>query len=91
MESQEDMDIVIAQARYDFIKRIVLLLFIYFLSRLFFVLNNLNLLESIYEFDFSFFLLILEALRFDLSILLYINSIVFLLLLFPHNLHQYHC
>ena len=75
---------------YDFIKRIVLLLFIYFLSRFFFILNNLNLLESIYEFDFSSFLLILEALRFDLSILLYINSIVFLLLLFPHNLHQYH-
>ena len=59
---------------YDFIKRIVLLLFIYFLSRLFFVLNNLNLLESIYEFDFSAFLLILEALRFDLSILLYIYT-----------------
>ncbi len=74
---------------YDFIKKIVLLLFIYFLSRLFFILNNLNLLDSISEIDFSFFMLIIESLRFDLSILLYINSFVFLLLIFPHNLHQY--
>ena len=74
---------------YDFIKKIVLLLFIYFLSRLFFILNNLNLLDSISEIDFSFLMLIIESLRFDLSILLYINSFVFLLLIFPHNLHRY--
>ena len=74
---------------YDFIKKIVLLLFIYFSSRLFFILNNLNLLDSISEIDFSFLMLIVESMRFDLSILLYINFIVFLLLIFPNNFHQY--
>ena len=59
---------------YDFIKKIVLLLLIYFSSRLFFILNNLNLLDSISEIDFSFLMLIIESLRFDLSILLYINE-----------------
>ena len=71
----------------NFIKRILLLLFIYFLSRLFFIINNKNIIEVIDNTDSSLFFLILESLRFDLSILLYINAIVFLLLLFPNNLH----
>ena len=70
-----------------FLKRISLLLFVYLLSRLFFVINNQNLIASIENIDFSLFSLILESLRFDLSILLYINFLVFLLFLFPNNLH----
>ena len=71
----------------DFLKRILLLLFIYFLSRLVFIINNKNLIDPLENIDFSLFSLVLESLRFDLSILLYINFLVFLLFFFPNNLH----
>ena len=71
----------------NYLKRILLLLFIYFISRFFFLINNLSLFNSNHFNDVSLWSLILESLRFDLSILLYINAIVFLLLLFPNNLH----
>ena len=72
----------------NFIKRISALLLIYFFSRLFFFINNSTLFlenENVYT-PISVFLLLFESIRFDLSILLYINSIVFILLLFPSNL-----
>ena len=72
----------------NFLKRISILLFIYFTSRLFFLLNNLNIFNSENFSDVSLLLLFLESLRFDLSVLLYINILVFLLLIFPTNLHQ---
>jgi phosphoglycerol transferase MdoB-like AlkP superfamily enzyme len=72
---------------FNFLKRISILLLIYFTSRVFFLLNNLNLLNSENFSDVSLLLLFLESLRFDLSILLYINSVVFVLLIFPINLH----
>ena len=61
-----------------------LLLFIYFISRLFFFINNFssfNITESI-----SYLTPFIESLRYDLSILLYINSLVLLLIFFPFNL-----
>jgi len=72
----------------NFLKRISILLFIYFTSRFFFLLNNLNIFNFENFSDVSWLLLFLESLRFDLSVLLYINILVFLLLIFPTNLHQ---
>ena len=67
-----------------FLNRMFLLLFIYFISRLFFFINNFssfNITESI-----SYLTPFIESLRYDLSILLYINSLVLLLIFFPFNL-----
>ena len=68
----------------NFCKKIFLLIIIYFVSRLFFFVNNFssfNITEST-----SWLTPFLESLRYDLSILLYINSIVLLLVFFPFNL-----
>ena len=68
----------------NFCKKIFLLIIIYFISRLFFFINNFssfNITEST-----SWLTPFLESLRYDLSILLYINSIVLLLVFFPFNL-----
>ena len=67
-----------------FLNRIFLLLFIYFTSRIFFFINNFssfNVTEST-----SWIIPFIESLRYDLSILLYINSLVLLLIFFPFNL-----
>lgn len=67
-----------------FLNRIFLLLFIYFISRIFFFINNFssfNVTEST-----SWIIPFIESLRYDLSILLYINSLVLLLIFFPFNL-----
>ena len=67
-----------------FLNRIFLLLFIYFISRIFFFINNFssfNVTESS-----SWLMPFIESLRYDLSILLYINSLVLLLIFFPFNL-----
>ena len=67
----------------NFIRKISLLLIIYFVSRLFFFINNFssfNINEST-----SWLTPFIESLRYDLSILLYINSIVLLLVFFPFN------
>ena len=68
----------------NFIRKISLLLIIYFVSRLFFFINNFssfNINEST-----SWLTPFLESVRYDLSILLYINSIVLLLIFLPFNL-----
>ena len=68
----------------NFIRKISLLLIIYFVSRLFFFINNFssfNINEST-----SWLTPFLESLRYDLSILLYINSLVLLLIFIPFNL-----
>ena len=68
----------------DYIKRLVYLLIIYSLSRLYFFLHNLNYFKntSINEF--------IEGLRFDLSALVYINIPILILLLFPSNFRLNH-
>ena len=73
----------------NYIKRILVLLFIYFLSRVCFFINNSSLFlenENFYSAS-SIFLILFESIRFDLSILLYINVLVFILMLFPTNLY----
>ena len=73
----------------NYIKRILVLLFIYFLSRVCFFINNSSLFlenENFYSAS-SIFLILFESIRFDLSILLYINVLVFVLMLFPTNLY----
>ena len=68
----------------NFIRKISLLLIIYFVSRLFFFINNFssfNINEST-----SWLTPFLESVRYDLSILLYINSLVLLLIFLPFNL-----
>ena len=68
----------------NFCKKIFLLIIIYFISRLLFFVNNFssfNITEGT-----SWLTPFLESLRYDLSILLYINSIVLLLVFFPFNL-----
>lgn len=67
----------------NFIRKISLLLIIYFVSRLFFFINNFssfNINEST-----SWLTPFLESVRYDLSILLYINSLVLLLIFLPFN------
>ena len=67
----------------NFIRKISLLLMIYFFSRLFFFINNFssfNINEST-----SWLTPFLESVRYDLSILLYINSLVLLLIFIPFN------
>ncbi len=71
----------------NYLKRILLLLFIYSVSRFFFFINNSSNFSIDSSSDVSIFSLFFESLRFDFSILLYINSIVLILLLFPSNLH----
>ena len=68
----------------NFLRKISLLLIIYFVSRLFFFINNFssfNINEST-----SWLTPFLESVRYDLSILLYINSLVLLLIFLPFNL-----
>ena len=67
----------------NFTKKILLLLSIYFISRVCFLINNFPLFS---QEDSSLFFVFLESLRYDLSILLYINSIVLLFIFFPTNL-----
>ena len=67
----------------NFTKKILLLLSIYFISRVCFLINNFFLFSHA---DSSLFFVFLESFRYDLSILLYINSIVFLFIFFPTNL-----
>ena len=74
----------------NYIKRISVLLFIYFISRVCFLINNSSLfLESeIFYSAKSILLLLIESIRFDLSIIFYINSLVFILMLFPNNFYS---
>ena len=68
----------------NFLQKILLLIAIYFLSRFCFLINNYS---SFNFFDeVSFFSILIECIRFDLSILLYINSLVLFLILIPINL-----
>ena len=68
----------------NFLLKILLLIAIYFLSRFCFLINNYS---SFNFFDeVSFFSILIECIRFDLSILLYINSLVLFLILIPINL-----
>ena len=67
----------------NFLQKILLLIVIYFLSRFCFLINNFS---SFNFFDeVSFFSILIECIRFDLSILLYINSLVLFLILIPIN------
>ena len=67
----------------NFLQKILLLIVIYFLSRFCFLINNFS---SFNFFDeVSFFFILIECIRFDLSILLYINSLVLFLILIPIN------
>ena len=63
-----------------YIKRIIYLLLIYSISRLFFYLNNTDSLILVNCYDF------IEGIRFDLSALAYINIPLILLLMVPCNL-----
>ena len=63
-----------------YIKRIIYLLLIYSISRLFFYLNNTDSLTLVNCYDF------IEGIRFDLSALAYINIPLILLLMIPCNL-----
>lgn len=65
---------------YNITKRLFVLLIIYTSSRVFFYLNNQNNFYNTNVFDF------VEAIRFDISALIYINIPLFLLLLIPQNL-----
>ena len=74
----------------NYIKRISVLLFIYFISRVCFLINNSSLFfesENFYSAK-SIFLLLIESIRFDLSIILYINSLVFILIVMPNNFYS---
>jgi len=62
-----------------YLKRIFVLLGLYTTSRIFFYLNNTDSFISITIIEF------IEGIRFDLSALIYINTLLFILLLIPHN------
>jgi len=66
----------------NYYRRILILLSLYFSSRIYFYLNNI---ESI---DTHYFLEFIAGLRFDISVLVYINIPLFILLLLPHNLRS---
>ena len=65
-----------------FLKRIVYLLGLYSVSRLYLYLNNLDSFSAVSLVDF------IEGLRFDISALLYINIPILILLLLPTNLRN---
>lgn len=62
-----------------FLKRIVFLIGIYSISRLYLFLNNLDSFSNPSFWEF------LEGVRFDFSAILYINTPILILLLFPAN------
>ncbi len=62
-----------------YLKRIFILLGLYTSSRIFFYLNNNESFSSSNIIEF------VEGIRFDLSALVYINTLLFILLLIPHN------
>ena len=65
----------------NYIKRLLILLIIYTISRFCFLyINQANLQFNICDF--------FEGARFDLSALVYINIPIFILILFPNNLRK---
>ena len=60
--------------------RMLSLLGMYTASRIYFYINNSDVIESNYFLEF------IEGLRFDISALVYINIPLFILLFLPHNL-----
>lgn len=62
-----------------FLKRIGYLLIIYFVSRFFFYINNIESFQEVTILDF------VEGVRFDISALTYINIPLFILLLIPFD------
>ena len=65
-----------------FLKRIIYLLGLYTLSRLFLFVNNLDSFSTVTIFEFF------EGIRFDISALLYINIPFLILLLLPTNFRK---
>jgi len=63
----------------EFIKRIIILLFLYSISRIYLFYNNFDSFYPVKILEF------LEGIRFDLSAIIYINIPLFLLLLSPLN------
>ena len=63
----------------EFIKRIIILLILYSISRIYFFYNNFDSFYPVKILEF------LEGIRFDLSAIIYINIPLFLLLLTPLN------
>ena len=63
-------------------KRILILLALYSSSRIYFYLNNNDIIDTHYFLEF------VAGLRFDISALVYINIPLFILLLLPHNLRS---
>ncbi len=66
-----------------YLKRIVILIALYTLSRIFFYYNNLDSLTETNIFE------IIEGMRFDLSVIAYINIPLLILLLLPINIRTH--
>ena len=67
---------------FTYCKRILILLALYSSSRIYFYLNNNDIIDTHYFLEF------VAGLRFDISALVYINIPLFILLLLPHNLRS---
>ena len=67
---------------FTYLKRLIFLVLIYTTSRIYFYLNNINSFNNVSIREF------IEGWRFDISALMYINTLLLILMLFPTNFRK---